>query len=157
MSLLHMRRSSFMQMNHSSQQKLPYWVLTKTLPSSNARICCIINWKVISRLHLESEMRTFIRTRSFVCHLKRDLSIPDSILFRDVNAMTTTDGSSYSLIASSATQNCYLFTNNEQMCEHAYKDGILVWYIESIYRGCMALWTDLKTSSHFFVFHQTES
>ena len=60
------------------------------------------------RFNVESEMTTFLHTESFVYHLERDLYIPGNILFSDRYAMKTTDGSSTSLIAGSATQAGYV-------------------------------------------------
>ena len=53
-------------------------------------------------------MTTFLQTESYVYHLQKDLYIPGNILFSDRYAMKTTDGSSTSLIAGSATQNGYV-------------------------------------------------
>ena len=53
-------------------------------------------------------MTTFLQTEGYVSHLERDLYIPGNILFSDQHAMKTTDGSSTSLIAGSATQPGYV-------------------------------------------------
>ena len=54
-------------------------------------------------------MTTFLHTEvNYVFHLERDLSIPGNILFSDGSAMKTTDFSSTSLIAGSATQYGYV-------------------------------------------------
>ena len=50
-------------------------------------------------------MTTFLKTESYVYHLQKDLYIPGNILFSDRYAIKTTDGSSTSRIAGSATQN----------------------------------------------------
>ena len=52
-------------------------------------------------------MATFVHTEGYVNHLERDLYIPGNILFSDGSAMKTTDGSSTSLIAGSASQYDY--------------------------------------------------
>ena len=60
------------------------------------------------RFNAESEMTTFLHTEDLVYHLDRDLYVPDNILFSNRYAIKTTDGSSTSLIAGSATQAGYV-------------------------------------------------
>ena len=53
-------------------------------------------------------MKTFLHAQCCVYYLERDLYMPGNILFSDAHALETTNGSSTSLIAGSATRYGYV-------------------------------------------------
>ena len=60
------------------------------------------------RFNVGSEMTTFLKTENDVFHIDRDLYIPGHIFFLEGGAMKTTDESSTSLMAGSATHYAYV-------------------------------------------------